>query len=328
MDNINLTKTPHKIIDGLLYSAIKGGTLSNPPEDLELINIMNTGVYNKIAEEFIIAVIRRDENHVFYKYLLEVITPLKPGAAKLSICYRLVGDITTYLGEGLSGRLQLQLDTHNKIVSKETTPDEASERYTMTLAAIYPDTILDKIVKPGIKNIPRESMRVSNKISPEVAHDYSKRYCGGNRDAEVESVIEELDKILIEHSKLYIKTILTKLDETHCTATAIIHGINTVLPLHITVHDLDIRLWDSIIITTLKSTRNRYGIRQHSIPDHVLDKIRTVFSGTSTFSHRDLTSMILGYDSLETTDLVLKAVSKLRSEQPRSYFTPSGYYNK
>ena len=320
MDNINLTKTPNKIIESLLYSAINGEYLNTSSEDLELVNIVNDDVYNETAKEFINAVINSNENNVFYKYLLEVINPLNPGPTKLIICQRLVDDISTYLEEGLSGRLQLQLDTHNKIVSKETTPDEASKRYIMTLASLYPDIILDKIIKPGIKNRPHESMKVSNKISPEIAYSYSKRYCSGDRDIEVQNVIKELDNLLAVHSKLYINTILEKLDETHCSATAIIHGINTVLPLHISVNDLDIELWDNIVITTLKSLHNSYNLRQHPIPNYILDKIRAEFKGTSTFSHLDLTSMVLGYDSLETTDLVLKAISELRSEQPKSYF--------
>lgn len=320
MNNIERAKLSADTIDMLVYPAVRGGTLGESPSDVELIDIVKYYTHHETANEFIVAVIRRDESNVFYKYLLEVLTPLDPGKFKVSVCHRLVGDVVTYLGEGLTGRLQLQLDTHNEIVANETTPDEACRRYTLMLSKVYPTVVLSHTDASRVVHKPHISMRIINKIPADMAHTYSERYCGGDRDPEVVGVIRDLDGILVEHSELYLRNILTKLDTTHSSTTSIIHGIKAVLPQHTSISELDIYLWERIIFKTLEDVRSHHNIPQHPKPDNVLNDIKVVFKGTSTFSNRDLVNMVLGYDNIETTNLVLNAISALRADHPKSYF--------
>ena len=205
--------------------------------DRELARIVFSRTCNETAEEFIIAVFERDDKHVFYKYLLDVVTPLDSGNFKTAILGELSEHIKTYLKEGLNDRIQAQMDTYYKIVADENTPRTPHLYHIMATAMVEQPLPEDTPDKPGSVHKPRKSMRVTNNIPLYPAYVCAESYCMGDRHPEVTNVIKELHDTLSDHSNLCFNRIITKYDETNCLKTAIAHGIKKMLPKAVSLHE-------------------------------------------------------------------------------------------
>lgn len=313
MNDIEQTKIATDTIDRLVYSHFTILPVNAQPSDAAMINIMCENSYGT-ADEFIIAVIRRDESHAFYKYLLEVVTPLNPGRTKDAICVNLYSDIQTYIHEGLNERLKLQLDTHDAIVAEEYTPDSERYRYPIMMAELYHDTAPHTdVFGPIPKYKQPKSMRVPNSVPDITARICCAAYCDGSRHPAINMIVERLSGVLIKHNELYIDYIYRKYKDRGCIINAIIHGIKTMLPKPVSLHELDKLLWGDMILATIVDIRNHY-IDKLPESDYILDEVTRQFKGTSSFSYNDLIGTILGYSNLETIDLVLESIAIMRKK--------------
>ena len=319
MDNIERTRLAIDTVDGMLCVLFKGNDLDLSDINMVLPNILEEHKDNESVKKFITTVINRDTNNIFYKYLLEVLSPLGIDKPKDRICYRLMLDIKTYIEEGLSGRLQLQLDTHDDIMAEESISNAPHLRYPIMLTRLYRHTTPDKVDKVPTKYKSPESMRVINNIPADTATICSEFYCNGDRDPRIASVVYEISTTLAIHNDLYIKNILTKLDETDCVPTSIIHGIGTVLPEHVSVCDLNSDSWDFIVMSIIRSIRNHNGNYEYTCSLAILNKIMVEFRGTSSFNNRDLVGMVLGYSDSESVDIILEA-KLLMCGDPLDYY--------
>ena len=315
MNDIEQTKIATGTIDRLVYPHFTGRTVNAQPSDAAMINIMCESSYG-IADEFIIAVIRRDESHAFYKYLLEVVTPLNPGRTKDAICVNLYNDIRTYIYERLNDRLKLQLDTHDAIVVGEYDPKSECDRYPIMMAELYHDTApYTDVIGPIPQYKQRKPMRVPNSVPDITARICCAAYCDGSRHHALDLIVRRLSGTIIKHNELYLDQILKKYESTGCIIKAIIHGIKIMLPKPVSLHELDKQLWDDMILATIVDIRNHY-IDKLPESDYILDEVTKQFKGTSSFSNRDLISAVLGYTNLETVDLVLESIEIMREETP------------
>ena len=314
MDKIEYSRSAIYTIDGLVALLIKEELPNLFNIDVELRNILKEYKFNKTGKNFINAVINRDTNNIFYKYLLEVLSPLDTNKSKERVCNKLIFDIKEYVEEGLSDRLQLQLDTHNDIMAEESITNAPHLRYPLTLTKLYRYTTPDKIDNAPTKYKSPESMRVVNTIPVDTAVICSEFYCDGDRDPRIVSVVMELSTILVNYNKLYFNNVVTKYDETNCITTSIIHGIDSILPEHISALELNPDSWDYQILHTILDLqipkykqRSHYNIIGPPFSIDILDELMLKFKNTSSFDVRDLISMVLGYNDLEFIDTIIKA---------------------
>ena len=320
MNDIERVKLTNTIVNGLKNSIIKEDAQYILENDIMLVSIVNERKYLEIGEKFIVVLIEYDGCDDYYKCLLRILNPKNPDKPEIIIHDDLLDDIKVYLKEGLTKPLQLQVKIHNFIMESQLVWKTPHMEYPIKLDNIYANMSQDEVDESCVVYKQRSDMYVTNKISAKTAHVYSERYCDGNRSSKIIGVIKELDTILVLHSRLYFEKILTKLDQTDCIATSIVYGIGEVLPINMSVHELSASLWEPIIVETIKDVSAHCNIRICLEPNYILDMVTRQLRGTSTFNHRDLVNMVLGYHNLDTTDLVLKAVRRLRAVPPKSYF--------
>ena len=309
-----------KALDGgaiaiMTYQCFSKEKLVVSEADRELAKIVFSRECNKTAEEFIIAVFNRDEKHVFYKYLLDVLTPLYEGKFRTAVCAELTEHIKTYLEEGLTERLQAQLDMYYKIVDDENIPNTPHLYHTMATVMVEQPLPADKPDRPGLVYESRKSMRVTNTIPLYPAFVCSEAYCMGDRDTGVTNTIKELHNTLAAHSDLCFKRITSKYDKTNCLKTAIIHGIKKMLPKSVSLHELDAKLWRHSLLMMITTVCIHYGIDKYTEAENsVIVDITGQMEGTSSFSPHSLASMVLGYNNLRATYSIVTAVAIIHNE--------------
>ena len=320
MDNMEYTSPTSDIIAGLTVIAVKEKIVNLYNIRGELRNILNKHKLNKTAEDFIKAVMNNDANNIFYNYLLEVLIPLGGDKSIENICNRLIFDIREYIREGLTGRLQLHLEVHNAIKAEESITNAPHLRYPLMLTKLYRQTSPNRIDNFPPRYKSPKSMRVINTIPASTAVICSDRYCNGDRDPRIVSVVMELTTILVNYSKLYFNNVISKYNETNSVAASIIHGIDSILPEGISACELNPDFWDYPILGTILDLQARFDI---SGPPHslsILDELKSELKGTSSFDVRDLISMTLGYNDLESLDVIMRARLILKSNNIDYYF--------
>lgn len=312
MNDIERAKLSTDITSALESSIIKGEELDLLGNELTLVNITNGDAYIKNGENFIIAMFKYEGCDDFYKCLLHVKDAKSPRSASLNIKHSLVDDVKLYLEEGLTDRLQSQVNTHNELISG---------KYTLRIPYLQYPIMLDNIVgKYDEVYKSRKSMRVTNNIPSSVAHMYSERYCDGDRDLKVLTVIKELGLVLNFHNKLYIKHVVTEYDKTGCIIKALTHGIKKMLPRPVRIYELERDLWENMVLASIEEIRNYHITFPLPPTSYILKEITSKFKGGSKFTVLDLASTALSYNNLNTTDSVLQAVSIMYPDPMRNYF--------
>ena len=272
---------------------------------------------NKVAEEFITAVIERDEKHVFYKYLLDVLSPLYGAEIRSTISDELIEYIKIYLEKGHTDLINAQLSMYYKIVDDENIPNVPCLYHIMAKAMVDQPLPKDNPDLFGLVYKLRKSMIVTNTLPMYPAHICAESYCIGYRHPEVVNTVKQLHEVLVSYSSLCLKRIETKYDETGCLKTSIRYGIKKMLPKPLTLRVLDPDLWEISLAAIIGAVCDRYNTDDFiDSEDSIFSNILKEMNGTSSFNPIKLASVVLGYNNLRAAQVILSAATIMRRENP------------